>query len=131
MKEFIKDLFTWKWRWNRLKFWIYPLIWLIIFLPILWISVYFSILGSEILSNLLYIWILFLYAVMIYISVVANIKRLHDLDKSGWFAFIILIPFVSIGLLIYCGFFSWTKWENRFGPDPLNRKKEEEVKVEL
>lgn len=25
MKAFLKDLFSYKWRWNRLKFWLYPL----------------------------------------------------------------------------------------------------------
>ena len=56
---------------------------------------------------------------IIYVSVLAYIKRLHDLDKSWWMALLLLIPFVSIYLFIICGFFKWTKWTNKYGPNPL------------
>ena len=61
----------------------------------------------------------FMYIVYLYISFVAYIKRLHDLDKSGWWALIQLIPFINIWLIIYCGFFRWTPWKNRFWDNPL------------
>ena len=49
-----------------------------------------------------------------------SIKRLHDLDKSGWFSLLLLIPIVNFFVgLVWMGFFKGTAGENRFGADPL------------
>ena len=47
------------------------------------------------------------------------IRRLHDLDRTGWWIFIGLIPLVGWIILIiwYCT--RGTNGPNRFGPDPL------------
>jgi uncharacterized membrane protein YhaH (DUF805 family) len=47
------------------------------------------------------------------------IRRLHDLDRTGWWIFIGLIPLVGWIILIiwYCT--RGTDGPNRFGPDPL------------
>jgi uncharacterized membrane protein YhaH (DUF805 family) len=52
-------------------------------------------------------------------SLAMSIRRLHDLDRSGWWYFLVLIPIVGwIVLLIwYCT--RGTEGPNRFGPDPL------------
>jgi uncharacterized membrane protein YhaH (DUF805 family) len=47
-----------------------------------------------------------------------NIKRCHDLEKSGCFIIILLIPIVNLWYLAEIGFLPGTKGENRFGPDP-------------
>jgi uncharacterized membrane protein YhaH (DUF805 family) len=48
------------------------------------------------------------------------IRRLHDLDRTGWWIFIGLIPLVGWIILIiwYCT--RGTFGPNRFGPDPLS-----------
>ena len=48
-----------------------------------------------------------------------SIRRLHDLDKSGWHLLIGLIPLVGgiILLIWYCS--EGTRGPNRYGPDPL------------
>ena len=46
-------------------------------------------------------------------------KRLHDLDHSGWWQLLGLVPLVNIGLGIYLLFWKGTNGENRFGSDPL------------
>ena len=48
-----------------------------------------------------------------------TIRRLHDLDKSGWWSLVSFIPYVNIALGIYVLFFKGTTGPNRFGPDPL------------
>jgi uncharacterized membrane protein YhaH (DUF805 family) len=52
------------------------------------------------------------YAVMV--------RRLHDVDKSGWWIFAALIPFGIVALITF-----WvrdgTSGDNRFGPDPKSR----------
>lgn len=44
-------------------------------------------------------------------SIAAGIRRMHDIDKSGWF---ILIPFYNLYLACLEG----TKGPNKYGPDP-------------
>jgi uncharacterized membrane protein YhaH (DUF805 family) len=48
-----------------------------------------------------------------------SVRRLHDLDRSGWWILLGLIPLVGIIILIvwYCQ--RGTNGPNRFGPDPL------------
>ena len=46
-----------------------------------------------------------------------TVRRLHDVDKSGWFILLGLIPLVGFYLLyLYCQ--PGTAGANRFGPDP-------------
>ena len=53
-------------------------------------------------------------------SIAVGVRRLHDVDKSGWWYLLILIPL--IGWLILIVFFfihQGTAGSNRFGEDPL------------
>ncbi len=45
------------------------------------------------------------------------IRRLHDTDRSGWWALLFLIPIANIVLLVFM-FIQGTVGSNRFGPDP-------------
>ena len=47
-------------------------------------------------------------------------KRWHDLNKSGWWILVNLIPIVgSLWALIVNGFYKGTDGDNRFGSDPV------------
>lgn len=46
------------------------------------------------------------------------IKRLHDLDKSGWWSLLILIPKLNFAFTIYLLFAKGTEGANRFGEAP-------------
>jgi uncharacterized membrane protein YhaH (DUF805 family) len=59
-------------------------------------------------------------------SIAVLVRRLHDTNKSGWWALLSLVPFVNLILLVFCCI-DGTKGENRFGPDP---KAEERLSVE-
>ena len=55
-----------------------------------------------------------------------NVRRLHDLNHSGFFCLLLLIPFsffiiIDFFLLIYLIFFKGTEGDNQYGPDPLAR----------
>jgi uncharacterized membrane protein YhaH (DUF805 family) len=52
-------------------------------------------------------------------NLAVSIRRLHDLDRTGWWILIGLIPIVGwiILLIWYCT--KGTDGQNRFGPDPL------------
>jgi len=50
-----------------------------------------------------------------------QIRRLHDLNKTGWFCLLSLIPFISFLFGIYVTFFPGTVGENKYGTQPLPR----------
>jgi uncharacterized membrane protein YhaH (DUF805 family) len=48
-----------------------------------------------------------------------TIRRLHDLDRSGWWIFLSFIPLIG-GIILLIWFCTrGTEGPNRFGPDPL------------
>ena len=49
-----------------------------------------------------------------------SVRRLHDVDKSGWWSLIVLIPVVGIIVLLVWNATKGTVGGNRFGADPLN-----------
>lgn len=48
-----------------------------------------------------------------------SVQRLHDLNRSGKFAWLIVVPIVSLFLLSYLIFFKGTSGDNQYGLDPL------------
>ena len=60
-------------------------------------------------------------AVSIYM-IVQGVRRMHDVDKSGWF---LLVPMYNLVLMLTDG----TPGSNRFGEDPRKRGKEPEEKT--
>jgi uncharacterized membrane protein YhaH (DUF805 family) len=47
-----------------------------------------------------------------------GIRRLHDIDRSGWWV-LITLTFIGVFLLLYWACQSSTPGPNRFGPDPF------------
>jgi uncharacterized membrane protein YhaH (DUF805 family) len=60
------------------------------------------------------------FAVLFLPALAVTIRRLHDIDKSGWHVLLIYVPVIGIVLLLiwYCR--EGTPGENRFGPDPFS-----------
>jgi uncharacterized membrane protein YhaH (DUF805 family) len=52
-------------------------------------------------------------------SIAVATRRLHDIDRSGWWQLIVLVPLIGAIVLIvwYCK--TGTAGPNRFGEDPL------------
>jgi uncharacterized membrane protein YhaH (DUF805 family) len=62
----------------------------------------------------------FLIALGLTLPLIAvNVRRLHDVDRSGWMIFIAVIPFIGPLLLLIWHCNRGTLGDNRFGPDPL------------
>ena len=59
------------------------------------------------------------YAFVIWVSLATQVKRWHDMDKSGWFVLLNFIPLVNLLVLLYIGFNPGTEGGNRFGPGPV------------
>jgi uncharacterized membrane protein YhaH (DUF805 family) len=47
------------------------------------------------------------------------VRRLHDLDRSGWWYWLILVPVVGAVILFIWLISRGTRGANRFGPEPL------------
>ncbi len=61
-----------------------------------------------------------LLALAVFIPAIAvSIRRLHDVDKSGWWLLIALVPFVGGLILLYFTVQRGTIGPNQFGEDPL------------
>ncbi|WP_420187202.1 DUF805 domain-containing protein [Bacteroides pyogenes] len=61
------------------------------------------------------------WGAIIWFSLAQSVKRLHDLDKSGWFILLCFIPVVGWIFALYMLFADGTVGPNRYGDDPKNR----------
>jgi len=51
-------------------------------------------------------------------SLAVTVRRLHDIDRSGWWFFIILVPILGFFVFLYFMFKQGDAEDNRFGPNP-------------
>jgi uncharacterized membrane protein YhaH (DUF805 family) len=65
-----------------------------------------------------------LYLMTVGASLILFVRRLHDLDRSGWMSLLLLIPLVNVALSLYATFAPGTSGSNRFGqaPKPNSQK---------
>ena len=57
--------------------------------------------------------------IVLWIWLAVEIKRWHDLNKSGWWVLINLVPVIGqIWVFIACGCFKGTAGTNRYGTEP-------------
>ena len=65
-------------------------------------------------------WVFLLWVALLFFadfSIV--IKRLHDLDMSGWWVLFKFVPLGNFLFVLMVGVFEGTSGPNRYGPDPL------------
>jgi uncharacterized membrane protein YhaH (DUF805 family) len=101
---------TFSGRASRSEFWLFLLF---SFLAAIVIGVIDGILGSYPLLYSLFALANFLP------SLALSVRRLHDVNKSGWFYLLFLIPLVGAIILLVWGCTKGTAGDNRFGGDPL------------
>jgi uncharacterized membrane protein YhaH (DUF805 family) len=56
---------------------------------------------------------------LVIVSLSINVRRLHDLNMSGWWYLAFLIPGINVILGLILLFFKGTEGPNRYGTDPL------------
>ncbi len=126
-KTIMQLLFSAKGRLNRQKFIVATILWNIVVLVMMFVSTTFSAMAcdpeaSSIITVLMglswFVYIVLLFA-FIYSAFAMQIKRWHDLGKSGWFVLLGFIPIVGIICLVYLLFIKGTDGDNQFGKDPL------------
>ena len=111
----IKILFSFKGRIGRRPFWVVTLIMLGLSAGVQDLLGSFGAdnpmtVGSAILTAL---W----FVLAVWVTLAVQVKRWHDLGKSGWWAAVNLVPILGpIWVLIQCGFMKGTGGEPVKGP---------------
>ena len=59
-----------------------------------------------------------LYIAIVVLSFAFGRRRLNDLNRSGWWMLLFIIPIISLLLVIYMIFFPGSETTNDFGPAP-------------
>jgi uncharacterized membrane protein YhaH (DUF805 family) len=60
-----------------------------------------------------------IYSLAVLIPTLAvTVRRLHDIDRSGWWIFINLIPLIGAIVLLVFAVSEGTPGNNRYGPNP-------------
>ncbi len=104
----LKNYANFNGRARRQEYWMFFLINLIISLVLTFIEVKMGIFGVSLL-----------YSLAIFIpSLAVSVRRLHDIDKSGWWLLIGLIPLLGAIVLIIFFIMDGTPGNNRFGASP-------------
>lgn len=103
--EVLKKYAVFSGRARRSEYWYFALFTTIISIIFLVLD---SVLGLKFLNTI--------YSLAVLIpSIAVGVRRMHDVDKSGWF---ILIPIYNLILACTDG----TNGENAYGPDPKGRE---------
>jgi len=114
-----KKYFTAKGRASRSEYWFFQLFFMILSIPTIVVDENSTNDTDLILLIASYVAILIIFIP----SICVSIRRLHDIDKSGWFVFISVIPFIGWVILAIMLIGKGTEGKNRFGNYPLKFKK--------
>tara|TARA_B100000780_G_scaffold100870_1_gene70448 strand:- start:5419 stop:5805 length:387 start_codon:yes stop_codon:yes gene_type:complete len=124
MKKYYLDILTNKYsdfsgRARRKEYWYWTLNYIIVLLIAMvmdnLLGLNFELLGQD----LGYGWIYLIVGITHFLPGLSMvIRRLHDVGKSGWFYFIILIPLIGIIWMLVLVCSDGVKEENKWGTNP-------------
>lgn len=100
-------------RASRSEYWFFALFYFLV-------SIVLSVLGQialEMVFNI--IGLVFGLAVLVP-SLAVSVRRLHDLDRSGWWLLISFVPLIGALVLLYWFVQKGSDGSNNFGDDPLD-----------
>lgn len=107
-------------RARRAEYWYYELANIIVLIPFYLIGIVGAANGSTGLSTI-GLGIYGLVALGTFVpSLAVGVRRLHDINKSGWYYLIGLIPFIGAIILLVWFFTDGNRHENNYGEDPKN-----------
>ena len=118
LRTFFIQSFDFSSRTTRRWLYIYSFINGLIAMGVLFTSMvtYHKLFTPEFLGTFDYIkLILIFFSILSSIAII--VRRLHDIDKSGWLFFISAIPVINILIMLFL-LFPGTEGENRFGQNP-------------
>lgn len=80
-----------------------------------------SLIAGETPSLGLFVPIIVIYIVLIYCTYIFAIRRLHDLNKTGWLSLILLIPLVGLFFWVYISCAKGDEGTNIYGAPRITR----------
>jgi uncharacterized membrane protein YhaH (DUF805 family) len=102
-------------RSRRKEYWMFTLYNIVIFL-VLYIAGFVTLERTGI--SMVFFGLAFIYALAILVpNLAVSVRRLHDIDKSGWWILLAFVPVVSLALIVLMCL-EGTPGDNRFGPNP-------------
>ncbi|MFD3408849.1 DUF805 domain-containing protein [Aquirufa sp. HETE-83D] len=118
----LKNYATFTGRARRSEFW-YGI--LFNFLALIVANVLDNVLGTKIMTDfgfeLPYGYVYIGYVLLTFIPFLAvQVRRLHDVGKSGWFYLIVLIPLIGFIWLLVLDCTEGTPGPNQYGENPKN-----------
>ena len=90
-----------KGRASRSEFW-----WFYLFIIVIYLICHFISPTLQMISSLVFLLPFF----------ASLVRRLHDTDRSGWWALTLLIPLLNLIFLIWFGVSEGSKMPNQYGP---------------
>ena len=114
VKTCLKKYFNFRDRASRSEYWYYQLLVTPVYL--------FSYIPT--LSDETWIFLGLFFLITLIPSFAVAVRRFHDIDKSGWFILISIIPLVGWIIMLVMLVGKGTEGKNRFGDYPLELKKQ-------
>jgi len=119
-KVVLKNYANFTGRARRAEYWYFILANFILIIPFYGIGMIGVLTENSILSTLgLAVYVIVILATLVPTLAVA-VRRLHDINKSGWFYFIVLIPLIGSIILLVWFFTDGNRFTNNYGSDPKN-----------
>ena len=119
----LKEIFTTKGRMNRLPYLKYSIFFIVVMFLTSFVAgiLTFVLTGdAELESNLYYVLVFIFNLPFTVGACMTSIRRLHDLNRSGYFVLLGCIPIVNFIFEIYLLAVRGTVGANDYGEDPLN-----------
>jgi uncharacterized membrane protein YhaH (DUF805 family) len=114
----MKKFFNFRDRASRSEYWYFQLIFAIISIPLF---IYEDSIND---AHLIYSGVSGILVLILFIPALSvSVRRLHDINKSGWFVLISAIPFIGWIILAVMLIDKGTLGKNKFGKYPLKLKK--------
>ena len=119
--EFLNKIYTTEGRLNRLRYFMYQILWMLISAVV---GAILGFIGGFLTNDVQSLLVTVPTGMWSFVasvgSIMISIRRLHDLNKSGWFMLLLVIPFVNIVFILYLYLAPGTVGYNNYGADPLD-----------
>ena len=111
--------FSLKGRATRSEWLLWRLIRILVYLVI---KTFEDLIKSKELPPAFYLILVIISIITLWINISFDVRRLHDIDFSGWWILLNFIPFVSLSFFFILAIKRGTYGPNSFGEDPLQKK---------
>ncbi len=113
----LKNYANFNGRARRKEYWMFMLFYMLLYLPVYAITMFAT--SQEMLTlGLIASLLMLVVSLGLFLPALAvQVRRLHDINKSGWWILLGFVPLANFALL-YFTLKEGDKGENLYGPDP-------------